>query len=147
MKINWGWKIALVYGGFVTLILCLVIASNHQHFDLVSKDYYDAEIGYQKVIDAGKNQSKLSAPLVVHANENAVIVDLPEEFKDKVLSGNIAFYSPVNAQWDRSFKINAQHNSLTISRNTLKNTRYTVKITCTVDNKDYYQETEIYLHS
>ncbi len=147
MRIGWGWKIALLYGSFVVLILCLVIASNNQHFDLVSKDYYDAEIGYQKIIDAGKNQSALSAPLMVHANENSVTIDFPEEFRNKELSGNIEFYAPVNAQWDRSFKISAQNNSASIPRNRLQNTRYTVKISCTVDGKNYYQESEIMLHS
>jgi hypothetical protein len=147
MRIGWGWKIAFLYGGFVALVLTLVIASNRQHFDLVTKDYYDAEIGYQKVIDAGKNQSTLSAPLLVHANTEAVTIDFPEEFRNKVLSGDIVFYAPVNSEWDKTFKINAQNNTVSILRSQLRNTRYTVKITCTVDGKSYYQESEIMLHS
>ena len=77
MKIGWGWKIALLYGGFVLLISTMVIASNRQHFDLVSKNYYDAEIAYQKVIDAGKNQSALSAAITVHASATAVTIEFP----------------------------------------------------------------------
>lgn len=147
MKIGWGWKIALLYGGFVVLIASLVIASSHQHFDLVSKDYYGEEIAYQKVIDAGRNQSTLSSPLSIHANGQAITIDFPNEFRSKALSGQVVFYSPVNAEWDRSFKINALDNSLTIPRNTLHNTRYTIKISCAVDGKNYYQESEIMLHS
>ena len=147
MKINWGWKIAILYSGFVVLILGLVIASNRQHFDLVSKDYYEEEIAYQKVIDAGKNQSALSQPLSIHANETAVTIDFPEEFKSKLLTGKIQFYSPVDAQWDRNFNIDAHNNSVTIARSGLHNTRYTIKISCTVDGKNYYQESEIMLHS
>ncbi len=147
MKIGWGWKIGLLYGGFVAMIAVLVVASNRQHFDLVSKDYYDAEIGYQKVIDAGKNQAALTAPLTVHADAHAVIIEFPEEFRNKGLTGSVEFYAPVNAQWDRSFKISADNNSMAISRSTLQNTRYTVKITCTVDGKNYYQESEIFLHA
>jgi len=147
MKINWGWKIALLYGGFVILIMTLVIASSRQHFDLVSKDYYEAELGYQKVIDAGKNQSALSKPLSIHANGENVIINFPDEFKSRSLSGDIQFYSPVDADWDRNFKINAQNNTVTIARSALKNTRYTIKISCNVDGKSYYQESEIMLHS
>jgi hypothetical protein len=147
MKIGWGWRIALLYSGFVILIVTLVIGANRQHFDLVSKDYYDAELGYQKVLDASKNQSALSQPLTIHANESSVIIDFPDEFKSKMLSGDIQFYAPVNADWDRNFKINAQNNSFTIARSALRNTRYTIKITCSVDGKNYYQESEIYLHS
>ena len=147
MKLGWGLKITILYSGFVILISSLVIASYHQHFDLVSKDYYEEEIAYQKVLDAGKNQSALSHPLGIHANETAVTIDFPEEFKSKVLSGDIQFYAPVNAEWDRDFKISAQNNSITISRSTLHNTRYTIKISCTAGGKNYYQESDILLHS
>lgn len=147
MKINWGWKIAILYSGFVVLILTLVIGANRQHFDLVSKDYYEEEIAYQKVLDAGKNQSSLSQPLSIHANDKAVIIDFPEEFKSKLLSGEIQFYAPVDASWDRNFKINAVNNTVTIQRSALRNTRYTIKISCSADGKNYYQESEIFLHS
>ena len=147
MKIGWGWKIAVLYSGFVVLILGLVIAANRQHFDLVSNDYYEEEIAYQKVLDAGKNQSALSHPLNIHASDKVVTIEFPDEFKSKVLSGDIQFYSPVNAEWDRNFKINALDNSVNISRSALHNTRYTIKISCSVDGKQYYQESEILLHS
>jgi len=147
MKIGWGWKIAILYGGFVILIGSLVYASNCQHFDLVSKDYYEEEIAYQKVIDAGKNQSALSQPLGVHANQKSVVIDFPEEFKGKALSGTVTFYAPVNSEWDRNFKIESQNNCFTIDRNSLNNTRYTIKISCTVDGKNFYQESDILLHS
>jgi hypothetical protein len=146
MSINWGWKIALLYIGFVTLILSLVVASSHQHFDLVSKNYYQDEISYQQVIDAGKNQSGLSAPMGIHAGKQTVEIDFPPEFKNKVISGEVHFYSALDARWDHSFKINAQNNSFSISRQALHDTRYTVKINCIEDEKNYYQESEIILH-
>ena len=147
MKISWGWKIGILYGGFVVGMVSLVVASNHQHFDLVSKDYYEAELGYQKVIDAGKNQSSLSQPMSIHANGKEVTIEFPQEFKDKILSGNIQFYSPVNSEWDKSFKIDAQNNTVTIQRSELKNTKYTIKITCVAGGKSYYQESDLMLHS
>ena len=147
MKISWGWRIGILYVGFVLFMGTLVIASNRQHFDLVSKDYYGEEIAYQKVIDAGKNQAALSQPLSIHASGQSVTIDFPDEFKSRSLSGDIQFYSPVDADWDRNFKINAQNNTVTIARSALKNTRYTIKISCNVDGKSYYQESEIMLHS
>lgn len=147
MKISWGWKIALLYCGFVGMIISLIVACSHQHFDLVSKDYYEQELVYQDVLDAGKNQSGLSAPASIHANESTVTIDFPYEFKGKVLSGDIRFYSPVNAKWDHAVKISTQDNSVTVSRNDLRNTRYTIKISYVVDGKNYYQESDITFHS
>ncbi len=147
MKLGWGWKIAILYGGFVVIIIALVVGSSRQSFDLVSDDYYGEEIAYQKVIDASKNQSALSRAMQVHATSREVVIDLPEEFKDKVFSGSVQFYSPVNSKWDRSFKLTREGNTVTIDRTKLLNTRYKLKISCTVDGRNYYQESEIYLHT
>ncbi len=146
MKLGWGWKIGILYVGFMGLIVTLVVASNKQHFDLVSKDYYEQEVAYQKVIDDSKNQSSLSQAIDVHANATSVIIEFPDEFKDKILSGDVKFYSPVNSDWDGNFKIMPENNKLSIPRSELHNTKYTVKIHCTVNSKSYYQETEITLH-
>ena len=146
IKMNWGYKIALVYLGFVALILVLVFASSKQHFDLVSNDYYGEEIAYQKVIDAGKNQSALAAPISVHANENAVILDFPESFKGKTLSGSVQFYCAMDSKYDRDFKINSSENSVSFNREKLANQRYIAKISLECEGKKYYQESEIYLH-
>lgn len=146
MKINWGAKIALLYGGFVALIVVLVAGSMRQDFDLVAPDYYSQEIKYQQVIDAGKNQASLSAPVSVHANETTVTVDFPVEFANKTLTGNIQFYSPVNAAWDKSVKLDVTGNSITIPRNELHATAYTIKMNWEADGKKYYQETSLNLH-
>ncbi len=147
MKLGWGWKIAILYGGFVAIIVALVVGSSRQSCDLVSNDYYGEEIAYQKVIDASKNQSGLSEPMAVHASAKAVVIDFPAEFKDKVFSGSVQFYSPVNSRWDRNFTLSKEGNSVTIDRSKLENTRYMLKISCKVDGKNYYQESELYLHS
>lgn len=146
MNISWGWKAGLLYASFVAMMVTLVVASSRQKIDLVSKDYYNDEIEYQKVIDAGKNQSELSAPLVIRANDAEVYVDFPEEFKDKVLTGEIYFYSPVNNKWDSKIALVAEKNSMTIDRRKLQNTRYTMKINWEAEGKKYYQETELNLN-
>ena len=146
MKLGWGWKIGILYGAFMVLIVSLVIASNRQHFDLVTNDYYEEEIAYQKVIDGGKNQSSLSRPMAIHADARDVIVEFPDEFKGKVLSGDIKFYAPVDAAWDKDFKLSADNNSMSIPRSALRNIHYTMKISCIADGKTYYQESEIILH-
>jgi hypothetical protein len=147
MKIGWGWKIAGLYTGFAVLILVLVVASSRQKFDLVSKDYYKEEIAYQDVLDAGKNQAGLTAAIAIHASSTDITIEFPAEFRDRVLSGEVSFYSPVNAEWDRKFEIHTSNNTFTIARNDLRNTQYTIKIHCAVDGKKYYQESAIQLHS
>lgn len=147
MTIGWGWKIALGYGGFVAMIICLVVASGHQKIDLVSKDYYKDEIGYQQVLDASKNQASLAGVLTIHANEQEIVIDFPDEFKNKVLTGTVRFYSAVNNEWDRNFDINTTESRYAASRKSLQATTYTVKVSYKVEGKEFYYEIPVNLHS
>lgn len=146
MRIGWGWKITALYVGFAGMIIALVIASMRQDFDLVSQNYYEEDIKYQDIIDAGKNQSQLSAPMTIHANSDEVVIEFPSELSNKELAGTVRFYSPVNASWDRSYELNVREGRMVVSRADLEKTRYVVKIRCAANGNNYYQESEIQLH-
>jgi hypothetical protein len=145
MKINWGTRIAILYGGFVILIVVLVAGSMRQSFDLVAPDYYGQEIKYQQVIDASKNQSALSAPASIYAGAQTVTIDFPAEFIGKEIMGNVQFYSAVNAAWDKVIHINASNNTMVIPRQGLHNANYKIKLTWNSEGKEYYQETDLNL--
>ena len=116
-----------------------------QDFDLVSADYYEQELKYQKVIDAGKNQSVLSEAVALGVDDNQVVLSFPDEFSGAALTGQVSFYSPVDASWDRNFDISTSDNKMLIPRPRLQSTAYKVKIQWTSEGKDYYQETELTL--
>ena len=145
LKIGWGTRIAMLYGGFVLLIATLVVGSMRQDFDLVSADYYEQELKYQEVIDAGKNQSVLSEAVALGVDDNQVVLSFPNEFSGAALTGQVSFYSPVDASWDRNFDISTSDNKMLIPRPRLQSTAYKVKIQWTSEGKDYYQETELTL--
>ncbi len=145
MKMNWGARIALLYSGFVVLIAILVIGSMRQSFDLVTPDYYQQEIKYQNVIDAGKNQAGLSTAVSLSANEQVVTFNFPAEFTGKTVTGEVQFYSPVKSAWDRKIALNVVNNTMQVSRAQLMRTGYNVKINWTCDGKPYYQESQINL--
>lgn len=146
IKINWGVRVTLLYLGFMAIIIVLVVGSMRQEFDLVAPDYYEQELAYQQVLDAGKNQASLSAPVSISANSTALNISFPAEFKGKQLAGKINFYSPVNAAWDKEVLINTEENKISIDRADLKNTSYNIRISWSADGKSYYQQSDINLH-
>jgi len=146
MKLNWGAKIAILYGGFVILIVTLVTMSMKQDFQLVSGNYYEQEIKYQEVIDAGKNQALLSAPVTFTTSEQDVTVALPAEFADKAVKGKVSFYAAASAAWDATFDLSLRHNALTVPRSRLHRTHYKVSVSWEADGKKYYQETNLNLY-
>lgn len=143
VKLGWGGRIAMLYIGFVILILILVVNSMRQNFDLVAPDYYQQEIAYQGTIDAGKNQSLLSSPVRISVNDNSAVILFPEEFKGKDIRGTVHFYSPVNAALDREIKIETANNYMTIPKGELADTHYIVKINWMSEGKNYYQESKV----
>ncbi|MCB0700204.1 MAG: FixH family protein [Chitinophagaceae bacterium] len=144
-KFGWGGRIAILYGGFVVLIATLVIGSMRQDFDLVADDYYQQEIEYQNVLDAGKNQSELSNPAAIHANESAVTIEFPQEFDEQLITGSVHFYSPVEDAWDKTMAMNNVQKTFIVSRAELQNTNYKIKLNWEANGKKYYQESEITL--
>lgn len=147
MKIGWGTKIALMYIGFVGLIITLITMSMRQDFQLVAPDYYQQELKYQEVIDASRNQAALSAPAKIVAGEETITVSFPSEFKDEILKGTVSFYAPANAEWDQEFKLETTDNRMVISRKNLRDTRYKIKLSWQAGGKDYYQESVLNLYN
>jgi hypothetical protein len=145
IKIGWGTRIAILYSGFVLLIATLVVGSMRQDFDLVSTDYYEQELRYQDVIDAGRNQSALSEAISLNVVDDMIILQFPKEFSGRTVAGKVSFYSPVNASWDRSFDIAATDSRMLIPTVRLRKTAYKAKINWRADGKDYYQESSITL--
>ena len=146
MKMNWGTRIAMVYIGFVILMVTLVTMSMKQDFQLVSKDYYQKEITYQEVMDAGKSQSLLSQPVSFIVNEAMIGFGFPNEFIGKNINGTIEFYAAANSKWDAKFDFVSEDNQFKIIRNKLFPTRYQVKINWEMDGIKYYQESLLNLN-
>jgi nitrogen fixation protein FixH len=143
VKLGWGTRIAILYCGFVVLIIVLVAGSMRQSFDLVTPDYYSQELKYQDVIDAGKNQTALSAPLQISTGERSITINFPSEFLSKSINGTVQFYSPVNSAWDKQLDIAVVNNVMNVQKSILRPTRYIVKVSWQADSKKYYQESEL----
>lgn len=146
MKFGWGSKIAFLYIGFVLLIIALVTGSMRQDVDLVTDNYYEQELAYQDVLDAGKNQAALSSPVSIHANETMVTFEFPSEFSQQMINGKVQFYSPMEETWDKVIAMNSIAGGiLTVPRSELQKTKYKIKINWEAAGKKYYQESDINL--
>jgi hypothetical protein len=108
MKISWGSGIAAVYLLFVAGILYLVYRATQEEYDLVTEDYYGAELKYQNVIDQKERVARLSAPPHVSVAGRKLVVQFPSEFSGKVAEGELYLYCPSDDRNDlrRNFTIN-----------------------------------------
>jgi hypothetical protein len=94
MKINWGYKIMMVYIVFVVGILGLSFWSARQQMDLVTPDYYAEELKHQEKIDAGKQSAALSEPLRYELKDNKLTIFFPKDVAGHVITGDLLLYCP-----------------------------------------------------
>lgn len=146
IKFNWGTKIALLYIGFVCMILTLVIMASNVKFDLVTKDYYNQEMKFQDQIDAAANQNALSAPLQIQEAGDRVTISFPPEVAEKLKKINVNFMAMVHEGWDHKMEVSTLDNAIAVDRSLLRPTRYQVKVSWVCEGKNYYQQNDLYLH-
>ena len=138
---NWGKKIAIVYLSFVGLIVTLVVISMNQEIELESKDYYAQELKYQEKIDALKNTNTLNSELNYERIENSLVINFPEEQKEKITNGEILFFCASDSEKDKKISLSInENNSQSISLNQLQKAKYTVKISWKCNTKNYFKE-------
>ena len=147
MTLNWGHKIILVFIAFVAMMVTLVYKSMHTEFDLVSKEYYKEELGFQKVIDARNNANKLSSRIKVRQTGTQVIISLPAEMKDRVVKGDVHFYCPTQASNDKKVGLQMDtEGEIAFNKDQFTAAPYIVKVSWEADAVSYYGEEGIKIY-
>jgi hypothetical protein len=140
-SINWGYKIIIVYVGFVLLILFMVFKSVGEKVELVTDNYYAKELQYQQRINHMHAANALSSPLEWKITSENVVFSFPEEMRIEELSGTITFFRPSDKKFDKEFiiKPNVEGVQL-ISNNQLEKGLYKIQVEWNVGETIYYKE-------
>jgi hypothetical protein len=142
-NMNWGWKIVVLYSGFVIMTLAMVFYFMGHEVDLVAKDYYKQEIEYQDQIDKINNTKSLKESIGFEYSEvqGTVKINFPNEHLNKGLNGKIHFFRPSDSGLDKIFDINPSENGeQVIAIGNLTKGLWKIKISWSADKKDYYDE-------
>ncbi|ULQ58410.1 FixH family protein [Flavihumibacter rivuli] len=139
---HFGHKIILSFVAFGGIMFYLVYRSMTTEFELVSKEYYKEELAYQDVIDATQNSNALNGKVTVKQEEERIMVNLPEEMKGQVISGELYFYCAADSKKDRKFPIQTDGGlqQVVLAGKQVPSGAYTVRISWTAQDKPYYYE-------
>lgn len=141
---NWGNRLLLAFIVFGAGMFFLVYRSVSTRFELVENDYYKQELRYQQVIDGKQEAGNLSASVTVSQTENGIQVQLPEEMKDKKISGEVWFYCAYDERKDRKFNLETDTNAVqSFTPAQVHPGNYTVKIRWADEQNSYYTEKSI----
>ncbi|MHA4741888.1 FixH family protein [Dyadobacter sp. MSC1_007] len=140
MKINWGAGIAVLYVGFVAMILLLVGMSAGQKIDMVTDHYYEEELKFQDKIDQVKRTSELAEPVTWDVAESGLQIHFPKTLADSLITGHILFYCPSDDRNDRKFAIDLVNGGQTLPYTQIPGGRYKIQIDWKVGQLAYWNE-------
>lgn len=145
-KFTWGHGIALALACFIGFILYLIFIFpiGKQTSDLVSDNYYQDELEYQKVIDAKKNADQLSQKPFFAQLPYGVRIAFPKETIDAGQQVHFELYSTNDKEKDKKQNVNLDsNNSFLVPKEMLSTGSYTLKVRWKKSNIDYQVDYEL----
>lgn len=140
---SWGIKILLLYLGFVALIVTMVGLTMRENVDLVSDDYYQQELEYQKKINTIERTALLKEPLTWRITNDTLVLEFPN-LRSSSMGGSVFFFRPSDAQLDQKIPIPDKPDSIRrIPVSQLESGLYRMQIDWHASGTSYYNESMI----
>jgi nitrogen fixation protein FixH len=139
MKLNWGTGIVVAFASFIAFILYFVIVastSQRANHDLVTDNYYEAELDYQNDIDAMGNARAEAVHVAISENAAGVAIRFPESW-DNTLEGTAQFYRPSNKKLDFELPIALVDSEMLVPARRLPEGRWNVALRWNYKGKTY----------
>jgi hypothetical protein len=143
---SWGIRIALLYTGFVAIILTLVFICMSHKTELEYKDYYARELKFQDQINAAANTAQLKGTIGHEIKGRSILICIPSEISGPGMHGIIRLVRASDSSLDLQFAILPDvEGKQFINDHRLKTGVYKMIIEISSGGKDYYKESVITL--
>ncbi len=110
---------------------------NRANHDLVTEEYYKAELGYQKEIDAENNANENLVNLNIKKMPEGLLVQFPEGLDFNSIKGKVSLYRPSNKHLDFDLNLNLSNAHLLIPDKRLLDGRWDIKVSWEYENEAY----------
>ncbi len=145
MKINWGTAIVIAFIAFISFILFFVVrmsTDGRANHDLVTEEYYKAELGYQKEIDAETNANE-NAKITIDKTPEGLLLKFPEQKDFQKIKGTVSLYRPSNKHLDFDLPVSISNAHLLIPDKRLLDGRWDIKVSWEYEGEDYLHKESI----
>lgn len=147
-RFHWGWAIGVFYSAFVGAMIFMVFYSKTVDHSLERDNYYDYDIGYEKLIgEKMRNANALTTKLKIVYNETGKRIDIlfPSEFQD--LTGEIWFYRNNNKKLDTKLPVKVDTaNIQSIDISNFPKGKWKVSVDWKSADKSYLNVNEFYFN-
>jgi hypothetical protein len=140
-NLNWGWRIVILYGGFVLMMLFLVWKTTTVKDDLVSPDYYAKELRFQEQVDKQKRTYALKEQLNWNVEGKKIAIQFPNDMLSKNVKAEILFYNASSAKRDFTVSCTPDSTGLClVNSDKFQQGVYEMKIDWNAGGVSYYNE-------
>lgn len=141
---NWGTRIAILYLGFVALILTLAFTCFGQNVELESKDYYAKELKFQDQLDATANANQLAGAISYSVINRSVQMNLPKKILTTDFKGSVNFFRPSDSSKDKIIVLKNLETQVLTDPGLIKGI-YKMQVSFVSNGQPYYKEAIITL--
>lgn len=142
----WPFGIIAAFAIFIAGTAGLIVFASSQNHDLVSDNYYEQELRYQKRIESLDRTARLgaNASVVYDSSRRRIVISLPADQAVEALSGQIHLYRPSAAGLDRQFKLAPDNRGIQhLNAASLQPGLWQVRVSWTVAKQDYYLDQRV----
>lgn len=145
MKISWGYRIAILYIGFVTMLVTMAFLSAGSRTDLERIDYYEEELKHDEKMEAIQNMNNLEDTILVEELETQLKINYPKSFHQQNAEIELWIYSPSNASKDKRISFICNGNSQIIYTHSWEKGTYQLRFKTKTNSLNYFFEKEIHI--
>lgn len=147
-ELRWPLGIAGVLGLFILFLVAFVWFSRTQPLNLVSNDYYENALNYQKKLDLIRRTREKSAEFSIDYQTDIALLTLSnaQQAPGREISGKITFFRPSDATQDFVLPLALDESGRQqVSTSGLSRGPWNLMIHWQMDGDEYYQETSLTL--
>ena len=100
LKMNWGTGIVITIVLFLLFSIAMIIHFMNQKVDLVTDNYYEKTLVYQKNIDEAERSEEINKNIKIEYLKNQLKFVFPDSSAKEIKDGEIYFYRPSDSNKD-----------------------------------------------
>jgi hypothetical protein len=139
-KFSWGHGVVVALALFMGFILFMVFVfpNGKQNSEMVSDNYYEDELHFQKVIDSKKNAEQLEEKPIYSETNEGIKITFPDNIIPDGKKIDFSLFRTDDKNLDVNKTLNLSNNSdFIIPKEILVKGSYTLKVKWEIDKKGY----------
>ncbi len=146
MNWSWGKSIVVAFIIFIGLVSWALIKSFNTTIELVTPNYYEEELKFEKRISETKAGNTYQGKILFQALEEGLHIQFPKEWQNDSIEGEILMYRPNDSKKDfiTPIQFNESQNQI-LPANQLLNGKWRIKISWKENETRFYYEEILFL--